>query len=249
MWWAAALALWVRAAPADVPPPGVRGVEYELTIENLQAYPDRVFFVYPTTNAGYAYRLERGKGLTSLMVNGRHGATTELFAVGRAAFAKAVPKPETYPHGDKEAMVQVFAPPPNAPKANLPIAPPAPVPESSPIRKVERVLRVTKVTDDTLELALVRQEAIMKDGSRAPLPEAPSPTPSASVTASAPPARSTAPAAPSADAEPKRAGCSGCSAGGGQGSYGVLPLLALAIVLQRRLARASVPATAARKRQ
>lgn len=140
-------------------------------------------------------------------------------------------------------------PPPNAPKANLPIATPAPVSESSPIRRVERVLRIVKATDDTLELALVRQEAIMKDGSRAPLPLAPSPTPSASVTAAAPPTptQSAAPPSPSAGPEPKRAGCSGCVAGGGPVSYGGAPLLAL--VMQRRLARASAPATAARKRQ
>lgn len=248
MWWAAALALWVRAAPADVPPPGVRGVEYELTIENLQAYPDRVFFVYPTTNAGYAYRLERGKGLTSLMVNGNHGATTELFVVGRAAFEKAVPKPETYPHGDKEAMVQVFAPPPNAPKANLPIAPPEPVPESSPMRKVERVLRIAKATDDTLELALVRQEAIMKDGTRAPLPLAPPPA-SASVAVSAAPVRSSTAPSPSAGPEPKRTGCSGCATGAGSESDGLLSLLAIAIVLNRRRVRAMAPATAARNSQ
>jgi hypothetical protein len=229
----AALAiLLVSAAHADVPPIGMRTPDYELTIENLASYPNHVFFVYPTTNSGYAYRLESGKGLTSLMMRELHGETTELFVTTRAAFDKSA-KAHSYPHGDKGAVVQVFKPISGALKSNVAIAPPAFQPDTSNVSKIERVLRISRLDNDAFELSIVRNDAVLSNGSRMAVAlDAP-----VTATPAASPARPTlsAPATSHSSAPPtRRTGC-GCNLGqADDGDRSVPWLAAIALALAAR---------------
>src|SRR4051812_36834963 len=94
-------ALWL-APPrvgGDMAPPGVKSVDYKLVISNLAEYPGYVLIVYPTSNNGYGYVFEEGKGLTNVMMSDRKGSPSRLFAMTRADFAKHAPNPNRYPHG------------------------------------------------------------------------------------------------------------------------------------------------------
>ena len=214
--------LFAVEARADAIPDGVRGVKYTVTFENVAAYPDYVFFVYPTTNSGYAYRVEPGKSVTILfMEEGRHGSPgTSLFAVKKAAFDKI--EKDAYEHGDNNEKVQVFKPVPGAVKSNMLVTrPKGYVRTAAPEVSLARVFRIAKITDEALELTLVKNEMTYKDGTKKKIPfgkeidpnaargawldglTLPSATPSSSAAAAAPSA--SAPATP--PPEPKKRGC------------------------------------------
>lgn len=221
-------------AGADAVPPGQRGVEYTLTIENLADYPDHAFFVYPTTNNGYAYRLSPGKSLNGLLARaGWAGPGSSLHAIPRAELQRRIPQPKELPHGDRGEMVQIFPPPRGALVASADITPPELVPTDSPLRRIERVYRIARLTADTFELALVENTGVKKDGSRAPVPLS-----AASATPSAEPAPSASPASPPpAPGPPARtAGCGGGCAmpPAGPAAAAWAPALALALLRLRR---------------
>jgi hypothetical protein len=214
------------AASADLVPPGFRSLEYSLVIEGLDAHPDWVFFVYPTSNYGFAYRLETGKGLSNLLMGPRAGQpASRVHAIPHAELDKQVGTPNAHPHGDEGEMLQVFPPPKRALVAGAEIAPPDRVREESPIRGVERVYRIARLGKDVFELALVREIEIMKDGSRVPKGGAP---------ALAPPSVPTA----HDDGSPRARGCGGCTSAVVEDGCGWWLLLAIAVASRRmRLAR------------
>ena len=153
-------------ASADAAPPEMRQVEYQFSIANQDAYPEYVFIVFPTSNNGYAYVVEKGKGLTNLMMRaGSKTGPTGLYAMKKADFAEWQPEPHRYAHGDKDAVVSVVPQPPErALKASKTIEPPGLLPKSSPVRAIQRRFQIVKLTDTAFELALAQERTAFKDG-------------------------------------------------------------------------------------
>ena len=165
-----AAALQPISARADVPPPGVKSVEYTLTIANRAQFPDWVFIVYPTSNNGYGYVLEEGKPISNVMMGSqRRTGPSRLHAMKRADFDKFAAKAPRHPHGDHDEMVMVVNPPPPPPgslQAAAAIEPPEGIPMSSTIVGVERVYRIKRLDAAKFELALAEETTIHKDGKR-----------------------------------------------------------------------------------
>lgn len=245
-----ALSLASLDAHADALPDGVRGVAYNVSYENLDAYPQYVFFIYPTTNSGFAYRVETGKSITNLMSRiGQHGSPgSSLYAVKKSEFDKPEYKKNRYEHGDKNELVQVFAPIPGAVKSNLIVSPPGGyVAFDSPQKELTRVFRIVKVTDDTLELAVAKNEMLLRDGTKKPVPfgqELDDSAKRASVWPfgrdSGPAAASAAPASSAATPvePPKKRGCAVGDRGvRGEPAIGWIAAFAGAAVVRRRRRR------------
>lgn len=224
-WFALSSSLLAARAHADAIPDGKRGVGYTMTVENLGDYPDRVFFVYPTSNGLVAYRLEPGKGLTNLMAPaGSRGDPAHLHAMKRADYDKLDPRPKALPHGDDGAVVELFTPPRNALRASVSLSGPGLVEASSPVRSVDRVYRITRLTDDAFEIEVKKNEAILKDGSRRPEPYTPPPPP-----------RTVADTTPKAPVEPaKKSRCAhGEAPPGGASGLGAIAALLAALLVRR----------------
>ena len=239
-------------ARADAIPDGVRGYTYNVSYENLAAYPQYVFYVYPTSNSGYAYRVEPNKPLNKLMVTqGRHGSPgTSLYAVKKSEFDKSVdPKESKVDHGDNGEVVQVFSPIAGAVKSNLVVSRPKPhVPFDSPQRELTRVFRVVKITEQALELELVKNEVTMRDGTKKAMPygqeldELPKTDPAlprrdadGDEDTAAP---SSAPSASASAEPPRKSGCAGCAVAG-RSEMPLASMLAVLFVWSRRARRRS----------
>ena len=168
----AALLLLTLASPAraDIPPTGVKGFAYQFTIANLADFPDYVFIVYPTSNSGYGYVYEAGKGYSNLMMRESwKGPGTSLYAMKRSDFANHAPSPSHYPHGDKNVEVTVVRAPPKPPRAlmsSILIAPPPLVPLSSTITSIERVFRIRALDATHFDLVIAEETAVHADGKR-----------------------------------------------------------------------------------
>jgi hypothetical protein len=152
-------------AAADAAPPNMRGVDYEFKLVNQDAFPTYVFLIYPTSNNGYAYVVEKDKGLANLMMRvGSKTGPTALYALKKAEFDTWQPAPHRYNHGDNDAMVSVVPQPPaSALKASKTIEPPGLVRDSSPIQAIRRSFQIVKLTDTTFELALVEERTTFVD--------------------------------------------------------------------------------------
>ena len=157
------LLLLTATALADLAPPDRHSVNYTLTIDNLNEYPDHVLLIYPTSNNGFAYVVEADKELSGLMMRaGRRGEGTSLYAMTRADFAEHAPTPSVYDHGDDGAMVSVVPRPPSSTlKAVLNIQPPDLVAIGNPQIGLVRTVHITTLNDAAFELSLVSEEAIM----------------------------------------------------------------------------------------
>lgn len=232
-WIALASSLLSARAEADVIPNGKRAVGYTMTVENLGDYPDRIFFVYPTSNGLVAYRLEPGKGLTNLMApSGSRGDPAHLHAMKRADYDKLDPKPVARPHGDDGAVVELFTPPSKALRASVSLSGPGLVEASSPVKSIDRVYRITRLTDDALEIEVKKNEAVLEDGSRRPEPYTPPPPP-----------RTVADTTPKAPVEPaKKSRCAhGEAPPGGAGGLGALAAVLAALLARRGRRREGLP--------
>ena len=233
------VALAAGPRPADAPPPDRRSPHNPLKGAKPSGPPPHVFLIYPTTNSGFAYVLEEGKGLTELMMRESwKGPATRLYAMKRTDFAAHAPKPNKYPHGDDDAIVAVVDAPPAPPralKADAEIEYPEGVPLDSPVVRVEKVFRISALTSDRFELTLVRETETTKDGRSRPRPRA---APSAAPSAAAPPPTKTPAASPSAagvDRAPSSSGCRGCAAARGESpSLGAFAILGALAFLRRR---------------
>ena len=167
----ALLAIVLQALPAvgDAVPMGRRGVGYQLTILNRGEFPDHVLLVYPTSNQGFAYVLEDGKPITSVLrPKDWKGEASRIYAMSRAAFDKwAGAAPHRYPHGDNGEVVMVVpSPPSGALVASANIAPPGLVMEQSPIQAIERTFRIMALDDRKFELVLVEEVEVHTGGKR-----------------------------------------------------------------------------------
>ena len=166
-----ALAALVPArARADAAPQGVRGLEYKWTIANRDKFPNHALLIYPTSNHGFSYLVEEGKGLTNLMRRSSYkGPATRLYAMKKADFEKFSKGAHRYDHGDKGEQVMVLPPPPSPPealKADAAIEPPPLVAEESSVLAVERTFRIKTLSDAKFELELTEEVWVHKNGKR-----------------------------------------------------------------------------------
>lgn len=228
------VALWVLAAAltpcrvrADAIPEDYRSLQYDLRIENLAEYGDYAFILYPTSNNGFGYVVEDANvPLTHVMMNGRHGLTTRLCVMTREELRRHDPTAPRYPHGDDDQLVMVVQqPPPSAPVAEADISPPPMVFDSDPRLRVSRTFRIAHVTPRELDLRLVEEVTLMRDGTRhvrtGDGAERILPTPAELRT-------------------PPRAGCRACAAAHGRpGSMGWAALVGLAVSVGMRRARSA----------
>lgn len=160
------LASVAGVSSADVVPPGRKGVAHDLVVDNLGAFPDHVFIVYPTSNHGYGYVLEAGKPINGLLVRDDwKGPGSRLYAMAKKAFDAHYGVPNSHPHGDNREMVQVVPrPPKSALVADAALDPPGLVERASPLVRVDRTFRITVLEDDRFEVDLVRRVDHFDDG-------------------------------------------------------------------------------------
>ncbi len=179
------LLTWPTLGSADAMPPGYRSVRYQFSVTNLDAYPNYVFFVFPTTNYGFAYQLEKGKSIAPLLLSSRSisGVPSALYAIERKDFKRAVPKVTAHHHGENGALVNVFKPPPKALKAAADIEPPGIVPTDSPLKSLEKVFVIKRLDQQRFELVQTQEITTTNNGKRT-VSQLPEPASSASATTS-----------------------------------------------------------------
>ena len=160
------LILLSLSAAANMAPPEVRALDYTFVIDNLADYPDHVLLIYPTTNNGFAYVVEAGKGLTGLMIRADwRSEGTALYAMTRADFEAHAPEPSVYGHGDEGVMVTVVPQPPSsALRAERDIQPPERIWESDPERGLIRIVHIETLDETTFTLGLISEETVYADG-------------------------------------------------------------------------------------
>lgn len=155
-------------AHADVIPRGYRHYSYDVTFENLEAFPDWVFYVYPTSQRGRATVVGSGlfPGSFSLWpADGPKGIEgSSLWAMKKEDFAKL--QTEEAPLRDGKSL-RVFSLPDGgvtAVKSNEKVGPPrSTAPDSAWAAQLSRVYRIEGVGAD-VALRLTRNEIRNKDG-------------------------------------------------------------------------------------
>lgn len=220
--------LLVVEARADVLPPGLRGVEYVLKIDNLDAYPEHAFIVYPTTNSGFGYVVETSPVNVIRLMRRKDwkGPASRLYAMTKAELAAHDPDAPRPPHADdrKTPVMVVDEPPKSALRADAAIEPPDLVPHDSDVIRIERTFHIAKLDPNAFELELVEEKTVDGAGQE----EVTRPA-EKEVAAEADPPEAAAPA-PASTPESKS-----CRIGSGSEAGGGLWLLALLALLRRRV--------------